>query len=148
MRAEKPPARPSLGRRLVVGREISLTGEIRECEKLVIEGKVTADISDTEALEIAKPGHFRGSAVVRDCEISGVFEGDLDVTGLLKLRAGGRASGRIRYAEVEIERGGKLTGDVDLRGGSRTTAGEAAPVGVRAPQPLPDPPATPKLRLR
>ena len=100
------------GRKLVVGREICLSGEIKTCEKLVVEGRVEADLNDSQSLEISEPGLFKGHATVEDCEVHGTFEGALTVTGCLYIRASGRVSGKIRYADIEIARGGRLTGDI------------------------------------
>src|SRR3546814_1685467 len=49
-----------------------------------------------------------------DCEISGTFEGDLTVTDLLVVQPTGRVSGRIRYAEMELSRGARVSGDIDV----------------------------------
>lgn len=102
------------GRKLVVGRDICLSGEIKTCEKLVVEGRVEAELRDSHSLEISEPGLFKGSATVEDCEISGTFEGELTVTGLLVVLPSGRVSGRIRYAEMELARGATLSGDIDI----------------------------------
>jgi len=127
------------GRKLVVGREICLSGEIKTCEKLVVEGRVEADLRDSHSLEISEPGVFKGSATVEDCEISGTFEGELTVTGVLVVLPTGRVSGRIRYAEMELSRGARLSGDIDMLddAGLRRARGEgptlahdsAAPAG-------------------
>jgi cytoskeletal protein CcmA (bactofilin family) len=113
-RAEGRAASSVEGRKLVVGREICLSGEIKTCEKLVVEGKVEADLRDSHSLEISEPGLFKGNALVVDCEISGTFEGDLTVTGLLVVQPTGRVSGKIRYADMELSRGARLSGDVDM----------------------------------
>lgn len=102
------------GRKLVVGREICLSGEIKTCEKLVVEGRVEADLRDSQSLEISEPGLFKGNALVEDCEISGTFEGELTVTRLLVVQPTGRVSGKIRYADMELSRGARLSGDVDM----------------------------------
>lgn len=116
--AAKPtPRRPAgavEGRKLVVGREICLSGEIKTCEKLVVEGRVEADLRDSHSLEISEPGLFKGSATVEDCEISGTFEGALTVTGVLTVLPTGRVRGRIRYAAMALSRGARLSGDVDM----------------------------------
>jgi len=112
-RAEGRTASSVEGRKLVVGREICLSGEIKTCEKLVVEGKVEADLRDSHSLEISEPGLFKGNATVEDCEISGTFEGELIVTGLLVITPTGRVSGKIRYADMEIARGARLSGDID-----------------------------------
>src|SRR3546814_18095552 len=41
-------------------------------------------------------------------------EGDLTVTGLLVVQPTGRVSGRIRYAEMELSRGARVRGDIDV----------------------------------
>jgi cytoskeletal protein CcmA (bactofilin family) len=102
------------GRKLVVGREICLSGEIKTCEKLVVEGKVEADLSDSHVLEVTEPGLYKGNATVEDCEISGTFEGDLTVTGTLVIHPSGKVSGKIRYAEMIMHRGAQLRGDIDV----------------------------------
>lgn len=106
------------GRKLVVGREICLAGEIKTCEKLVVEGKVEADLSDSHSLEISEPGLFKGNATVEDCEVSGTFEGELTVTGTLAITPTGRVRGKIRYAELEMARGARLSGDIDSLDGA------------------------------
>ncbi|MEE8506165.1 MAG: polymer-forming cytoskeletal protein, partial [Kiloniellales bacterium] len=59
------------GRTLMVGRDISLTGEITSCEKLIVEGRVDGDVSETRRLEINESGGFTGSAVVEECMVAG-----------------------------------------------------------------------------
>ncbi len=103
------------GRTLVVGRDIVLTGEIATCETLVIEGRVEGDIAETQHLEITETGRFKGRAEVRECVVAGACEGELTVAGLLTIRAKGRVKGAVRYVEIEIKRGGRLSGEVDAQ---------------------------------
>ena len=44
--------RPKETKKLVVGREISLSGEITACDTLVVEGRVEATLENSELLEI------------------------------------------------------------------------------------------------
>ncbi|HVM79725.1 MAG TPA: polymer-forming cytoskeletal protein [Stellaceae bacterium] len=97
-------------RTLVVGREIVLSGEISACDRLVVEGTVKANIRDCREIAIAEGGLFTGSASVETAEISGRFEGELSVSGRLMLRASGKVSASVRYREIEIERGGEISG--------------------------------------
>jgi cytoskeletal protein CcmA (bactofilin family) len=117
------------GHTLVVGRDIRLTGEIRACERLVVEGSVEAELTGIRTLEIAESGHFRGSAAVSECLVSGTFDGDLTVSGLLAVRASGRVGGAVRYAEIEVERGGRITGRTDLQGPQEVRPVETRPSG-------------------
>ena len=103
------------GKRLIVGQGISLSGEITACDRLVVEGSVQVTLNETRAIEIAESGRFtNGKAEVEDAEISGVYEGELTVRNRLLIRATGRVKGAVRYGELEIERGGKLTGSVSM----------------------------------
>ncbi len=103
----------SEGRKLVVGRDISLSGEINACETLIVDGQVEADLKDCEVLRISAPGLFKGTAVVDQADISGRFEGELTVRGRLVLRATGRIAGQLRYNDMEVERGGKIGGTLE-----------------------------------
>lgn len=103
---------------LTVGNDILLKGEITTCDRLVIEGKVEATISDVNTVELAECGSFKGSANVVDAQISGLFEGDLVVTGRLVIYASGKVRGNISYGEIEIERGGELSGTIKSVGSS------------------------------
>ena len=103
---------------LTVGNDILLKGEITACDRLLIEGKVEATVSDVNALELAECGSFKGSANVVDAHISGTFDGDLVVTGRLIIHSSGTVSGNISYGEIEIERGGQLTGQIKSVGTS------------------------------
>ena len=115
------PRRPSVdgsptapSRTLVVGRDIVLTGEIESCEKLIVEGRVDGDIADTRHLEIAESGRFKGRAEVEECVVAGACEGEITVAGLLTVRPKGRIKGTVRYAEIEMQRGGRLSGEVEI----------------------------------
>ncbi len=82
-------------RRLSVGREITLSGEINSCDKLIIEGSVEANLNNCRDVEIAESGLFKGSASIEDAEVRGRFEGNLTVRKRLLIKATGRVSGTI-----------------------------------------------------
>ena len=99
-------------RKLIVGREISLSGEINSCDKLIVEGSVEANLQNCHDVELAESGLFKGSATIDDIEVRGRFEGNLIVRKRLFIRATGKVSGTIRYGQIEIECGGQISGDI------------------------------------
>jgi cytoskeletal protein CcmA (bactofilin family) len=107
---------------LIVGREISLSGRVASCDRLVVEGSVEVALNDCQHLEIAATGMFRGDASVENAEISGQFDGDLTVRGRLFIRASGCVSGTVTYGEIEIERGGKISGSLAVQEAKPTLA--------------------------
>jgi len=99
-------------RRLVVGRDICLKGEITSCDKLVVEGVVEVSLSGARAIEVVQSGHFTGNADVAEADISGRFDGELIARERLIVRAGGHVVGTIRYGRIVIESGGEVSGDM------------------------------------
>jgi len=100
------------GRRMVVGRDICLSGEIKSCDSLAVEGRVEADLTGCTNLEVLPTGVVKGNATVQRCEVAGVFEGDLTAEQYLLVRAGGRILGNVNYSEIEVERGGHISGQM------------------------------------
>jgi cytoskeletal protein CcmA (bactofilin family) len=95
---------------MIVGREISVSGDIDSCDRLVVDGTVEASLHACRDLDIAATGRFRGNAATANADIRGRFMGDLVVRHRLIIRAGGDVSGTITYNQIEIENGGKLSG--------------------------------------
>ena len=130
--APAPAAPPSPGlpqrreaemRKLIVGREISLAGEITSCDRLVVEGSVEANLANCRDIEISDTGVFKGSASIEEAEIRGRFDGVLNVRRRLLIRASGRVKGTVRYGQIEIECGGQISGDVQ----AQPSSGELPP---------------------
>jgi cytoskeletal protein CcmA (bactofilin family) len=113
-------------KKLTVGPEIVLSGQITSCDRLVVEGKVEASLTDSRAIEIADTGFFKGTAEIDSAVIGGRFEGTLTVRERLTIKSTGRIQGKIRYGQIEIEPGGEISGEVQVAG-----RGQAAlkPVG-------------------
>lgn len=99
-------------KRLIVGRGISLNGKISFCDRLVIDGKVEAELEDCHTVEVTENGTFKGAAEITSAEISGHYEGSLTVRENLLIRGTGRVSGTVRYGRLHIEDGGEINGDV------------------------------------
>ena len=102
-------------RKLVVGRGIVFSGEIKSCDCLVVEGTVKANIADCHDINIAEGGLFTGSAAVDRAEIRGRFEGSLTVAEHLLIHSSGRVAAEVRYNQIEIERGGEISGTIQAQ---------------------------------
>ncbi|PWR22512.1 bactofilin family protein [Zavarzinia aquatilis] len=137
------PATPSApppssdDKKLIVGRNIVLSGQITACDKLVVEGRVDATLTESRVIEITSTGVFKGAAEIDEALIGGTFEGKLICRGRLLIRATGKVKGEIRYGQLEIECGGELVGDINTVQGNPIAA-EPAPLAV-APTPAPTP---------
>jgi cytoskeletal protein CcmA (bactofilin family) len=107
-----PVTRPAAKRVLTVGPDIQMKGEVTSCDRVIIEGSVDATMRDVHTVELAETGSLKGTAEVEDAEISGMFEGDLIVRGRLTVHSSGRVRGNVTYGEIEIQRGGQISGNI------------------------------------
>ena len=96
------------GKKLIVGRETELKGNRSACDKLVVEGRVEAELKDCGQIEIAASGTFKGSADIEIADISGGFEGTLTAREIRIIRSTGRINGSVRFGKLEVERGGEM----------------------------------------
>jgi cytoskeletal protein CcmA (bactofilin family) len=99
-------------RRLVVAREVTLTGQIANCQYLVIEGTVLAETFAARRLDILESGLFNGTADLQECVIAGRFEGKLRVQGRLTLKPTAQVFGEIEYSTLEVEAGARMEGRI------------------------------------
>jgi len=126
-RLVEPPSMPGAAaakrdsemRKLIVGREISLAGEITSCDRLIVEGSVQANLASCREVEITETGVYKGSADIDECEIRGLFEGTLHVRGRLLIRSTGRVTGTVQYGQIEIEIGGQISGEIQAQPSTR-----------------------------
>ncbi|GAB6052497.1 polymer-forming cytoskeletal protein [Magnetospira thiophila] len=111
-RGDKPKPADEDPKRLVVGRDIRLKGEITACERLVIEGEVEVSVTGAKLIEVLPSGLFKGDVDVERAEISGRFEGNLTAREELVIHAGGKVIGSVQYGRIVIESGGEVSGDM------------------------------------
>lgn len=114
---------PAESKKLIVGREIVLSGQITSCERLVVEGRVEASLTESRLIEIAETGHFKGSAEIETADIAGRYEGTLTVRERLFIRSTGKVSGKVTYGQIEIEPGGEIAGEIHV--GPRRTGSDS-----------------------
>ena len=99
-------------RTMIVGPGMSFNGEIASCDRLIIEGSITARLPKCQHVIIAATGVFSGNASTDNADVHGRFEGELVVRKRLLIRAGGHVSGNITYGEIEIESSGGISGTI------------------------------------
>lgn len=102
-------------RQMIIGYGISVEGRIENCERLVLDGNLSAELADVQSLIINETGSFRGNGSVKHAEIGGRFEGELIVADHITILSTGRIDGKVTYSSIEIKPGGKFTGEIILR---------------------------------
>lgn len=116
-------------RTLIIGPGVSVKGEITSCNRLIVEGKIEAKLADCPNVIIKEGGLFNGESTTDDADVHGCFEGNLVVRNRLLVRASGRVSGTIAYGELEVERGGEISGEIKHEGKATVSPLKRAQVG-------------------
>src|SRR5439155_26494693 len=126
----RPRSNQIEARTLIVGAGMSLSGTITSCDRLVAEGTVDAKLDGCQQVIVAQTGVFRGNVSTDHADVHGRFEGELVVQKRLLVRAAGQVSGTVSYGEIEIECGGRISGQIkpqeDQNGTSSSRPAQAA----------------------
>ncbi len=107
-------ARAHNDRLLLVGDGISVKGRIQSCDRLIVEGQVEATLKADE-IDVVTGGLFNGEVEVNTAIISGTLTGNVVVRGRLEITETGRVTGRVRYNQLMIHEGGRISGDVQFQ---------------------------------
>jgi cytoskeletal protein CcmA (bactofilin family) len=105
---------------------VAFSGEIDSRNPLIVEGTMQAKLDNFQHMIINESGVFRGDSSTDKADLHGSVEGNLVVRKRLLIRATGRVSGAITYGEIEIERGGKISGAIQAYGDGAISGGRAA----------------------
>jgi cytoskeletal protein CcmA (bactofilin family) len=135
--AGRPTGRAEAGEKRVLqlGKGISIQGSVTEAERIVIEGTMESQLLQCQELAISHSGVFKGEAQVEDADIAGVFDGTLNATGSLIIRATGRVLGVARSRRLSVEDGGQLTGRMEMITESPTSTPMPVTPPVRVVEP-------------
>jgi cytoskeletal protein CcmA (bactofilin family) len=99
----------------ILGKDVTVTGEIRSHEPLIIEGEVegTIDVAG-HLLTIAANGKVRASVKAKEIDVLGSLTGNVEGADKIYIRSGAQFVGDIHARGIVIEDGGFIRGKVDL----------------------------------
>ena len=109
----------------VVGESVVITGQIRGDEDLLILGRVEGTIILPHQVEIDESAVVKADINAREIILSGIVVGNITATEGIRITASGRLIGNVTGANVVIEPGARVRGQVH--------AGQERPVASLAP---------------
>ena len=114
LRAELPSSTSSVvgleveRRTMIVGAQVSVSADIRFCDRLVVAGSLEASLHECRECEVAVGGSFKGNATAGTVDIRGRFAGDLVAHEGVVIHSTAYVSGSITYGEIEIKSGAQI----------------------------------------
>ncbi len=98
---------------LLVGEGVTLKGSFNVPDIASISGVIEGELIAKQVI-IENKGIVKGKLVAESIDLRGEVLEELTATKSLIIRSCGKASGVIRYSEIEIEKGGSLHGELNL----------------------------------
>jgi cytoskeletal protein CcmA (bactofilin family) len=99
----------------VLGRSVTVRGEIYSQEDLVIDGEVegTVEVQD-HRLTLGPTGKLKAGVKVRELIVFGSLNGDVEATDKVFIRKDASLVGDIQTAGIVIEDGAYFKGGIDI----------------------------------
>ena len=97
---------------IVIGQGVTFVGSISARGKAFIDGKVTGDMS-VDDLHVGKSGVIKGKINSREMDIKGEIHDDVSCAEHVLIHSTGLINGKLIYGELEIEKGGRVTGSLN-----------------------------------
>ena len=96
---------------ILIGSGVSVNGEINAPNEVIVNGKHSGKVIAGK-ISVKNGGGVDGETAVETAEIEGNYDGNLQVAGTLSVSSSGIAKGEIRYKDLEIALGGKISGTI------------------------------------
>jgi cytoskeletal protein CcmA (bactofilin family) len=100
----------------VIGKGVTIKGQIFSHEDLTIDGEVDGSVQLQEhRLTIGEKGKIRADVSAREVVVLGSLHGNVEATEKIDIRKRASITGDIKAARIETEDGAYLKGNVDTR---------------------------------
>jgi cytoskeletal protein CcmA (bactofilin family) len=100
---------------LFVGEGVVLKGNFEVPDIASVSGVIEGELSAKQVI-VEASGVIRGKVTGESVDVRGEITENLTATRSLIIRPSGKVSGVVNYAEIEIEKGGHIYGDLNLIG--------------------------------
>jgi len=112
--AAAPKSSPA-GRQAIIGGSLTIEGNIKGSEDLLIEGQVNGDISlPNHLVTVGSGGKVKATIRAANIVVDGKVEGDLLGDDQIEIRRTGNVLGNIVAPRVGLEDGARFKGNIDM----------------------------------
>ncbi len=114
--ANKSPVQPTPSsqatKATLIAKGSTVVGEITGETQLLVHGTVKGDIRLASEVIVGNDGRVEGNIQASSIDIAGTVNGNVFCEGLLKVQTSGRLDGEVSYFDVDVDKGGQITGKV------------------------------------
>ena len=137
------PSSGNTGEKTVIGENVSIEGNIRGDEHVVIEGSMKGNIElEKHNFTVGSKGRVEGEINAQSVRVSGQMIGNIKTQGKVEITKEADFMGDIRAKSISVETGAYFKGSIELeKEPHRKTALAAKSTTVATTQPLNEPKA-------
>jgi cytoskeletal protein CcmA (bactofilin family) len=101
--------------RTVIGETMRIKGAMTSREDVILNGELEGQLDMENRLTIGAKGKVAAASIkVRDAEIAGSVQGNIEASERIVLRQGANLVGDVRTAGIVIEDGAYFKGGIDI----------------------------------
>lgn len=112
--AASAPTRSGPKQSATIGPSMTIKGEIRAREELLVDGEVEGLLESESLLTVGPNGKVRGNIKAREVAIYGSVRGNVEVSEKIAIREQGSLIGDIKSAGISIDDGAYFKGSIDI----------------------------------
>ena len=102
------------GRSSIIGKTLSITGEIISNEEVIIEGKIDGKINAKNRVIVGKTGMVNADIDARELVVEGRVNGNVKLTQRIEIVPEGVLRGNINSSKVVLAEGSIFKGKIDM----------------------------------
>jgi cytoskeletal protein CcmA (bactofilin family) len=113
--APPPRPEPAASRQIAaIGPSMTIKGEIRAREELMVDGEVEGSLESQSQLTVGPNGKVRANIKAREVIVYGSVRGNVEVAEKIAIRDQGSLVGDIKAAGISIDDGAYFKGSIDI----------------------------------
>lgn len=112
----------------IIGAGTKIIGDIDTNGDLRVDGVIEGNIVSKGKLVLGQGGNIKGTIKCANAEISGSFDGKVEVTELLSLKSTAIFKGEMTVAKLSIEPGATFNGTCNMADKNRQSAVTPEPI--------------------
>ena len=97
-----------------IGQGIEIKGSLTGDEALVVEGKITGEISLNNHLTVQETAEIKANIETVELTINGTLEGKVQVSELITVNSTAQVSGELYSPRIIIEEGARFNGHIEM----------------------------------
>jgi cytoskeletal protein CcmA (bactofilin family) len=110
----RPDSAAAARQSAAIGASMTIKGEIRSREELLVDGEVEGSLESQSLLTVGPNGKVRANIKAREVIVYGSVRGNVEVAEKIAIRDRGSLVGDIKAAGISIDDGAYFKGSIDI----------------------------------